>query len=506
MTPRTARAAERLSRVDVLALGIASMYVPLLMRAENLSGLPRWHLVLGAGTALWLVALGLAKLAIWMGGRRQIVVGLTFTSLVLITQVGPAYVFSPLGAVAVSIGVVAVARLVLLRLSRFGKAHWIVWGGSLVLMASLVLSLGATIWEWGTDNTFLAEGRSFVASDAQDVYLIVFDGYVGLEGWTGSLPGEPGWHGALAELGFETPESAWASYPWTQTSLPSLLMMDYPIREGAVVNGATRESLYDIISGANPTVQTFNESGYETVMIESPWHGSGCSDAFDVCVGAGFRSEEVYTAVSQSVLRWPVFEQTGHAYATGSIRTMSWLLESSAKFKGDGVPQFVFAHVMIPHPPFFVDARCEVRYDQALSEFSFSRSGVPFDTRAEGFVEQASCADSFMVGLAEQVNPNDVVIYVGDHGLDARGQFERTEESWSIDDLRERMNVLLAVHAPRCQVGSPVVLPNLLRRVISCLSGEPVQDLPPRMFVHQISGLVKELDSSTLTELINTSR
>jgi hypothetical protein len=62
----------------------------------------------------------------------------------------------------------------------------------------------------------------------------------------------------------------------------------------------------------------------------------------------------------------------------------------------------------------------------------------------------------------------------------------RHPSTWGPEDVAERFNVFLAVRAgPGCRVDSPVILPNVFRRILSCLSdGEPIRDLEPRMLMY----------------------
>jgi hypothetical protein len=76
----------------------------------------------------------------------------------------------------------------------------------------------------------------------------------------------------------------------------------------------------------------------------------------------------------------------------------------------------------------------------------------------------------------------------------------RDPESWTREDLAERYNAFLAVRdGPECSVGDEVILPNVLRRVLSCLSDEGMEDLEPRMLMYAPFG--DDGRSSRVTEL-----
>lgn len=57
-------------------------------------------------------------------------------------------------------------------------------------------------------------------------------------------------------------------------------------------------------------------------------------------------------------------------------------------------------------------------------------------------------------------------------------------EDWGLEAIRERMNVFVAVRGlGECSVGDPVVLPNLMRGVLGCLSLERIAEVDARMFI-----------------------
>ena len=181
---------------------------------------------------------------------------------------------------------------------------------------------------------------------------------------------------------------------------------------------------------------------------------------------------------------------------------MDWLAANSKRISEDSTPNFVFAHLVAPHPPFFLDNTCSTVVEHGRAGSQFNQPGIERSTRDDFFFEQKTCIDSFLIELADLIQPNDVVIFVGDHGTDRRNQLAMPPEEWSRQAIVERMNVLVAVRTGNgCSIGDNIVIPNLLRRVLSCFSASQLEDGASRMFI----GTASELNSTEVLDLLGPS-
>jgi hypothetical protein len=219
----------------------------------------------------------------------------------------------------------------------------------------------------------------------------------------------------------------------------------------------------------------------------------------------------MFFVLARTVLSPTLLESAGYAFTVGSQHTMNWLLENGARLSTDDRPNFVFAHVMAPHPPFFLDPSCETSYSRDRSGVLFSRRADDVETRRQAYLEQTMCLNDFMVALSDRLDPSAVVVFVADHGTDQRNQLARDPASWSHEDLIERFNIFLAVRAePDCSIGDQVVSPNILRRMLSCMSEETLEDREPRVYKHGwITGVGKpspiiEVDRDVVLTLVDS--
>ncbi|MGH8945991.1 MAG: sulfatase-like hydrolase/transferase [Acidimicrobiia bacterium] len=326
-------------------------------------------------------------------------------------------------------------------------------------------------------------------ADRPDIFLVILDGYAGrVSARRDQGIHDPQWWSSLAELGFQNPSSAWSSYPSTTGSVTSLLEMSYILHSGPGISSATQMALYETIAGDNALVRTLRSAGYRTTMVESGWSGSSCGPLVDHCVSSPLLDEATFWVLSQTIL-WPAVEEHfGYSFTAGARGVMAWMLENGKRIASDAKPDLVFAHVVAPHPPFFLSADCSLAYSPKRSGVTFARARDDLAEREVAYLEQTSCVDGFMTELARTLPPTSAIVFTADHGTDRRNQIVQPPEDWDQSELSERFNVLLSVRIPGCDVGEVVLLPNLFRRVLSCLATDKLADLPPRMFIHSWAG------------------
>ena len=141
---------------------------------------------------------------------------------------------------------------------------------------------------------------------------------------------------------------------------------------------------------------------------------------------------------------------------------------------------------------------------------TFMRPGDELHERKAAYLEQAGCIDDFLVSFADSISSSAVIVFVADHGTDMRNQLGRHPEDWHLEDSRERFNVLLSVRAPGCTLGDAMILPNVFRRIPSCLADDNVDDLEPEMFAYasvkidgELSPVIK-VDDLIVAELLDS--
>ncbi len=503
----------RLTPLDVALLGVAASFVPLNVMAHNPLdfGHPeRPLLMIGF---VWLAALGTVILLMRFDVRRTTAVYSVFTFTALMMN-GGRILFrlgGPVGWLAM-LGLLGMAVVLMTRAESHRLLTVIYVAVGVFLISGPAMAGVESVWDRGQDRVDGGPSQSLDLTTHPDVFVVVFDGYVGLHTLSDDFGlTDPPFVDELERRGFEIPDSVWSAYPSTRSSVPSLLDMSYPVEPGPGVSVMSNRHLSDMMGGSNAATSLLEAEGYESVMIESGWSGSRCVDAIDRCVPSSFLDEAMFSISAGTVGGPSILENFGNSFTVGSRHTMNWVLDHGPELAADGRPTFVSAHVMAPHPPFFLDGSCRTVFDVSRNGYLFARPTDDVSERREAYLEQAHCLNGFMMELSDSLPEDTILIFVSDHGTDWRNQLSRDPVSWTREDLAERYNSFLAVRdGPDCSVGDQVILPNVLRRVLSCLSVDRLEDLEPRMLMYAPFGddgrssRVTELDQRAVLDLLGS--
>ncbi len=489
---------ERLQGKDLLLLAVAAASWPLGVWARNPTDFVHPERLLSLILGVWLVGLGVSWLLVHLGVSRTTAVWSVFISIVLLMAGGR--LIRQTGVLAGWVVIVAIVALSAFVFARLGDAAGVraAVAGLAVVLASGVAISGYLSWaSYGESAVIESTALQLDMVEHPDIFLVVMDGYPGIQ--ASRMDKGDARTSLIDDLevrGFAVPSSAWTSYWSTQLSVASLLQMSYPVTE-PFDGDATTRALYDVIGGDNQLFELMKREGYDTYVVESGWSGSACGANVDFCESSAFIDEAMFFTLWDTVAGPYVSSSIGHAFTLGTQKTMDWVAENAERISSDDRPSFVFLHLVAPHLPFFLDDTCIIDVGAARSGSSFYHAGVDDGEREEYFAEQTRCVDSFMIDLADLTGPDTVVIFTGDHGTDRRAQLSTPPDEWGREGTVERMNVMVAVRtAVGCSIGDPIIVPNLMRRVLSCYAGDDVSDNPNRMFIKPMAEVATdELDS-----------
>lgn len=468
---------------EVCLLLVPAIWTSFHVPARNPVGIPHLERLIVAGAVL-----GFATcLAAWLllhltDHRRAVINGVFVASLLAVAAGGLLRQRGPWAGWAIVAVIVLIVTILTIRMEGSVIPSVLVVTLAVFLLAGPATDAVSAFSTFGTDTTHDSTVEPVDIETDGDVYLVVLDGFPGPETLAADFGAEmSGLVPMLESRGFEVPGRARAAYPATNYSIPSLLAMGYPSTEEELTN-ATLQSLYDVISGDNPVVRSFSESGYATTMIEAGWSGSSCRHWFDQCVASPWLDDPMYHLLRDSLLTDLLTPVTGSNYPVNSLATMQSLSTLSAT-QGDE-KAFVFAHVLAPHPPLMLESDCSVVVDEQRAGYFFPRAGVSDDARSEFLLEQTECVVHFMSEVVDNVDPDDVVIFVADHGTDRRGQLAKEPSTWTEEELVERLNVLVAVRTPMdCPIDDDVHLPNVMRQVLSCMGSTSIPDIDEQTYL-----------------------
>jgi len=411
--------------------------------------------------------------------------------------------------------VMSLVVVIVLRLREWWVLDVIVVASAAALLVPpLLTGLWSSVARAETAPPSSANALLSPMADRPDVFLVILDGYTSLPVLRELFEFEDlTLREDLASDGFNVVEPIFSGYSVTQFSLSSLLELEYADEQRLTTMTDDPRPLAQMIGGDSQLVRMLSNSGYRTTMVEPGWHMSTCGDNIDVCVPDPFIDEGVETVLSQSLL-WSFLESSvGSAITHGARQAMSWTVDNIDTLVDNETPDFMFVHILAPHPPLFLDSDCQVSSDRRnLDGIDMGMAGVSPETarlRLEGYANQVQCVNGFVRELAAAVSGTDSLVFItGDHGSDVMSQFSTEPEQWSDPQVLERMSVFVAVKAPQeCEIESPLVTAALFRSLISCAGGLDLDPIEDRSFLvpqYEVDGRLPDmrvLDADELTRL-----
>jgi hypothetical protein len=265
-------------------------------------------------------------------------------------------------------------------------------------------------------------------SDPPDVYFLVFDRFPSASVLRDYFDYDnDAFVAALRDLGFQVCDSAMANYPMTHISLACTLGLDYL---GDQYLGQTP---YRPMIQRSRVALALQEVGYRYVHVGSWYEPTRRNPIADENLNYSLLLSEFSKALLRTtpyhlfLLRDEMYRQALYAL---------WKLERLPRTPG---PKFVFAHLLIPHPPYVVDAD-----GSALqSEEFWSR------TEEENYLNQIRFLESrlprLMRSLITESERPPVILLQSDEGTLI---FGRQKELGETEKRRIRAGILLASYFP----------------------------------------------------------
>lgn len=355
-----------------------------------------------------------------------------------------------------------------------GERQFAALFGSIALVAVAILTIVAMpTWVRGSP----AE-RGVATPGAPDVVMLVLDGYVRSDVLAEDFAYDnTAFEQALTSRGFEIPDSATANYSQTYASLASILQLDYIIDEGPI-DEVELDAMRQGLAGQASLLETFRAAGYEIAYAENSWAGSYCGFNVDICWRIGLPERVLWNLAQASVLAPLVSELRAHPFNTVSVSHLQSLPELVAADRNPTVPRLTIAHVILPHPPFLLNGRCE------RLPASSERSLFPWDDSTQNrrayYGEQLTCTNRLVMEAVDQLladRPETVIMITGDHGSDTPITESRPTDEWPSEWIAERLKIFSAYRAPGCAADwyETITPVNGVRLITNCVLAS---DLP----------------------------
>lgn len=320
------------------------------------------------------------------------------------------------------------------------------------------------------------------ASATRDVVVLFVDGYASAATLTEFGFDNASFYQALEDRGFQVEPNALSSYSMTYASIASTLGMGFPVTGGESISGGFRHDMYRQMGGDNSFVAALRAGGYRYVHVESGWSGTKCGATVDRCVRAPVVDETTWNLVQRTAAARLIEQRIGHSFVVGGLATIDSMLRLDL---ANSEPELVVAHLLLPHPPMFLDEECRFTYSAETAGLNLWAPYLGASTREDriaAYLRQLSCTNHLLNEVAADSDFADaIMIIVGDHGSDSRSQLVTPVTSWNDDQIDERLHTILAIKG--CEGPTPDLLVNALGFVLQCLGSEAPAQLEYRGFL-----------------------
>jgi hypothetical protein len=319
-------------------------------------------------------------------------------------------------------------------------------------------------------------------SPVPDIIHIVFDGLGRLDVLERDYGiGAATVRARLEERGMSVSDDAVANYAQTYLAVAAALSMEY-------VNEASRLAATD--NDRTLTAQIIDQSSVIRALKARGYRFTLLSNGYEALVDHpladdGIRGSTWFGQFEGYLLPrtpWRALPVRALTFAPHRARTRS-ILDALRGYAPGERPRYVLAHVLLPHPPFVLDADGRDRVPGGL--FTLEDASAFPGTREEyraGYAEQAAYTlrvlEQLLDAWSRFARP-PIVIAHGDHGP-GLGYDIRTPIS---SNTEGRMAIFLGVRRggwPIGNVRSPV---NVYRTLFSGIFGATLPSLPDRSFV-----------------------
>lgn len=336
------------------------------------------------------------------------------------------------------------------------------------------------------------------AKSGRDFYYIILDRYARAD----QLAAVYGFDNtpfltALKERGFQVSHRSFSNYQRTAHSIASSLNLDYLNKLDAVPADSSRDwvPLYGLLRDSR-LVKFMKAAGFEFHSYGSWWEPTRKNPLADET-----NSYRAWPEMLRVLFEYSLFGKAANFFGVQTLQSL-WLqchrpghkFSHMAANSGIGGRKFVFAHFLVPHPPFVLTE------SGACMSVSQARSR----SRVENYIGQVKYTNREVLNLIDHLQaakgPKPVIVLQADEGpwpekyagdeLRYLGR-DITSVNWlkvTPAELREKMGILNAQYLPGIEqpdIADETTPVNTFRRVLRHYFDLPLADLPDRNYVFE---------------------
>ncbi|MEJ2484038.1 MAG: sulfatase-like hydrolase/transferase, partial [Gemmatimonadota bacterium] len=299
-----------------------------------------------------------------------------------------------------------------------------------------------------------------------DIYLVVLDAYSRSDHLREIYDFDNSeFERNLQDFGFQIPRRARANYTATFLALTAMLNWNYldVVVPKLPRRSANRKDVYALLED-NLTARELQALGYKFVFFRSMFPPLSRNRLADRQIPDRLSGEFERYFLSLTVLT-PIgfgvcsavrcFEDAWSVSPEGSAATKEQF-GAIARVASDSTPDFIFAHILLPHEPFRLDADCVPIQPVWPKDFEEEEER----TIRRLYADQVECTNRLVLEMVRQILENSdvdpIILIQSDHGY---GRLPRGEisEYGSTDSARihERLSLFAAYRFPGDQPRLP---------------------------------------------------
>lgn len=280
-----------------------------------------------------------------------------------------------------------------------------------------------------------------VGQNLPDIYYIILDGYAN----TNSLKETLGFDNSdfilfLKNQGFYVVNKSHSNYPITPSSIGSLLNMKYInyLSDDVGSQSIDLHPQFKLITD-NTVMKTLKQKGYTIVNFENR-----------AVYPSEFKNVDLHLCENKSLFKNKLLDTLGRTsiivyfvekWAYQDVRNVHLCVFSELpKIAKMSEPTFVFAHIILPHPPYVFGSNGEPM-DPIRPE------GIESWENSEGYLNQLQFTNKKIKEVVNKLLESDkksIIILQSDHGSAFGVDFKNPDENM----LRQRMSNFMAYYLP----------------------------------------------------------
>lgn len=199
-----------------------------------------------------------------------------------------------------------------------------------------------------------------VAAERRDIYYLIFDRYPSQTTLMSTVYGfdNSPFLDELERRGFYVADDSRANYIMTALSLASSLNLDY-LDAGEMKRVAPNprdwKPVYDMLAGSLVAPKVLEEQGYTYVQVPSWYAPTAAGAEVDIRYKHEWLSEFATTLLDTTVVP-RVLEAAGIRPGNAHIDNALYQFSTLMNLDDMQSPKFVYAHFLLPHPPYVFDS------------------------------------------------------------------------------------------------------------------------------------------------------